>query len=86
MFVCLKWDEVLRGLRSSHTLYLFFPNAKQRWLTKAVVSIMGQAKAVVARASVVSRDVDAVVNASSIIFTGTLIDICKSNHIKLKKS
>lgn len=42
---------------------------------QAVVSVVGQAEAVVARASVVSRDVHALVNASSIIFTGTLIDI-----------
>lgn len=82
MFVCLEWDEVLRGRRSSHTLYLFVPYVEQRWLTQAVVSVVGQAKAVVTRASVVSRDVDALVNTSSVIFTGTLIDICKNNHIK----
>lgn len=44
--------------------------------TQAVVSIVGQPEAIVARASVVSRDVDALVNAAAVIFAGTLIDIC----------
>lgn len=42
---------------------------------QAVVSVVGQTEAVITRASVVSRDVDALVNTSSIIFAGTLIDV-----------
>lgn len=46
-------------------------------LTKTIVPIMRQAKAVVARAPVISRDVDALVDAAAIVFSCTLVDICR---------
>lgn len=42
---------------------------------ETIVPIMRQAKAVVARAPVISRDVDALVDAAAIVFSCTLVDI-----------
>lgn len=46
-------------------------------LTETIVPIMRQAKAVIARAPVISRDVDALVDAAAIVFSCTLVDICR---------
>lgn len=46
-------------------------------LTETIVPVMRQAKAVVARAPVISRDVDALVDAAAVVFSCTLVDICR---------
>lgn len=46
-------------------------------LTQTVVSIMRQAEAVVARAPVVSWDVDALMDAASIVLGYTFVYICR---------
>lgn len=48
-------------------------------LTQAVVSIMCQAEAVVARAPVVSWDVDALVDTPSVVFSHAFVHICREN-------
>lgn len=48
-------------------------------LTQTVVSIMCQAEAVVARAPVVSWDVDALVDTPSIVFGHAFVYICREN-------
>lgn len=46
-------------------------------LTETVVAIVRQAEAIVARAPVVSWDVDALVDAASIVFGYTFVYICR---------
>lgn len=48
-------------------------------LTQTVVSIVCQAEAVVARAPVVSWDVDALVDTPSIVFGHAFVYICREN-------
>lgn len=46
-------------------------------LTEAIVPIMCQAEAIVACAPVISRDVDALVDAAAVVLGGTLVNIWK---------
>lgn len=50
---------------------------EKRSLTQAVVSVVSQAEPVVARAPVVSWDVDALVDTTSIVFGHTFVYICR---------
>lgn len=46
-------------------------------LTQTVVSIMRQAEAIVARAPVVSRDVDALMDTTTVVLSHTFVYICR---------
>lgn len=45
-------------------------------LTQTVVSVMCQVESIIARASVIARDVDTVVHTTCIIFSFALIHVC----------
>lgn len=49
-------------------------------LTQAVVSIVRQPESIVTRAPVIPGNVDAVMNASTVVLTLTLVDICERNQ------
>ena len=52
-------------------------------LTQAVVSVVCQHEAVKAGASVVPRDVDALVDAAPVVVVIlTLVDVCKMRHVR----
>lgn len=50
---------------------------EKRSLTQAVVSVVSQAEPVVARAPVVTWDVDALVDTTSVVFGHTFVYICR---------
>lgn len=67
-FKSATWNSMCLSLFKSD-------DPKNHTLTKTVVPVVRQAEAIVARAPVISRDVDALVDAAAVVLSRTLVHV-----------